>query len=233
MDNIKKFEDFLDRMRGLLNEAKKQGHIIVRVEDLENTFPELKESEDEKIRKKLRLSSKGIATDADEDELLYGLPYNDIIAWLEKQGEQKPDKNKGMNLVEEEMTPFQKEVFCIIDTTIEEEQGLKQVCDELLRLAHDEIMWNHAWSEEDEKILNLIIARLHSHPNVEAEEYGKDYHWIKSLKERVQSQSTWKPSDEQLGIIAQSVAALKVFGYGELGDRLGDISEQLHKLREE
>ena len=47
MDNIIKFEDFLDRMQGLLDNAKKQGHIIVRVEDLENTFPELKESEDE------------------------------------------------------------------------------------------------------------------------------------------------------------------------------------------
>ena len=50
MDNIKKFEDFLDRMQGLLDSAKKQGHIIVRVEDLENTFPELRENEDERIR---------------------------------------------------------------------------------------------------------------------------------------------------------------------------------------
>ena len=54
-------------------------------------------------------------------------------------GEQTPTENKGMNLAEEDMTPFQKKVFCIIDTAIEEEQGLKQVCDELLRLAHDEI----------------------------------------------------------------------------------------------
>ena len=48
MDNIKNFEDFLDRMQGLLDSAKKQGHIIVRVEDLENTFPELRESEDDR-----------------------------------------------------------------------------------------------------------------------------------------------------------------------------------------
>lgn len=50
-DNIKKFEGFLDRMQGLLDNAKKQGHIIVRVEDLENAFPELKESEDEKVKR--------------------------------------------------------------------------------------------------------------------------------------------------------------------------------------
>ena len=41
MATIKSFEDFLDRMQGLLDNAKKQGHIIVRVEDLENAFPEL------------------------------------------------------------------------------------------------------------------------------------------------------------------------------------------------
>ncbi len=55
MGNIKKFEDFLDKMQGLLDNAKKQGYIIVRVEDIENTFPELKESEseDERVRKKV------------------------------------------------------------------------------------------------------------------------------------------------------------------------------------
>lgn len=46
MDNIKKFEDFLSKMQGLLGEAKKQGHIIIRVEDLENAFPEIMESDD-------------------------------------------------------------------------------------------------------------------------------------------------------------------------------------------
>ena len=50
------------------------------------------------------------------------------------------------------------------------------------------------WSEEDENNLNLIIARLHLHPNVKAEEYYKEYHWLKSLKDRY----TWKPSDEML-----------------------------------
>ena len=53
MNNITKSEDFLDRMQGLLDNAKRQGHILVRVDDLENTFPELKESEDEKIRKEM------------------------------------------------------------------------------------------------------------------------------------------------------------------------------------
>ena len=60
---------------------------ITRFIKIEEILPELKESRDEKIRKKLLSSFKGIMADADEDELWNGLPYNDIIAWLEKQGQ--------------------------------------------------------------------------------------------------------------------------------------------------
>ena len=96
MDNIKKFEDFLDRMQGLLDNAKKQGHIIVRVEDLENTFPELKESEDERIRKEFC-----------EDIWTY-IPNekaHKYIAWLEKQGEQKPFDYENTNIPQRDFAP--------------------------------------------------------------------------------------------------------------------------------
>ena len=108
--------------------------------------------------------------------------------------EQKPTENKGMNLVEEEMTPFQKKVFCIIDTTIEEEQWLKQVCDELLRLAHDEIMQKSAWSEEDEKKLLCICAWIKDYPRIadfkdEMYTVANNYiDWLKNLRGRVQPQ---------------------------------------------
>ena len=86
MDNIKNFEDFLDRMQGLLDSAKKQGHIIVRVEDLENTFPELAESEDEKIRKAIHIYLDWL--DGRKDYAPKGkYTIKDMISWLEKQGE--------------------------------------------------------------------------------------------------------------------------------------------------
>lgn len=87
MNYKEKFEDFLNRMTGLLDEANKKGHIIVRVEDLENAFPELKESEDEKIRKELLDYCKNRAEKYPNDP-----KYKNIgawISWLEKQGEQK------------------------------------------------------------------------------------------------------------------------------------------------
>ena len=87
MDKIKKFEDFLDRMQGLLDNAKRQGHIIVPVEDLENTFPELKESEDERMRKLCEVLVRSCFV----NELCTKEEKDDCIAWLEKQGEQKLD----------------------------------------------------------------------------------------------------------------------------------------------
>lgn len=86
MDYKKKFEDFLDKMQGLLDSAKKQGHIIVRVEDIENTFPELKESEDEKIRKGIIRCVKGNMPDNDSRKK--------YIAWLEKQYQKETTWNK-------------------------------------------------------------------------------------------------------------------------------------------
>ena len=80
MRNIKRFEDFLDRMQGLLDNAKEQGHLIVRVEDLENTFPELKENEDERIR--------GAIIDflkLPHTQFVGKRDYKKWIAWLEKQ----------------------------------------------------------------------------------------------------------------------------------------------------
>ena len=88
MDNIKNFEDFLDRMQGLLDNAKKQGHIIVRIEDLENAFPELKESkesEDKNIRKDIvaAVETYGDFTQGRKEE---------IYTWLEKQDKHTTDK---------------------------------------------------------------------------------------------------------------------------------------------
>lgn len=52
---------------------------------LEEIFPELKESEDEKIRKELIRSFKSLNT----IKVWNGIERTDIIAWLEKQAEQK------------------------------------------------------------------------------------------------------------------------------------------------
>lgn len=97
MDYKEKFEDFLDKMKGLLDNAEKQGHIIIRVEDLENTFPELRESEDEKIRKEIisfiqdhfdeiNFQVSGDYDNRDKEDIALQEWCKEAIAWLEKQG---------------------------------------------------------------------------------------------------------------------------------------------------
>lgn len=91
MDNIKKIDDFLDRMQGLLDNAKKQGHIIVGVEDLKNTFPELRESEDEESKKWILEYLYDGLRRSDEQ---FKEQFKCAIAWLEKQGEKPQDEDK-------------------------------------------------------------------------------------------------------------------------------------------
>ena len=77
------YEDAIKKIKKLLDDAKKQGHIIIRVEDIENSFPELKESEGEKIK------DAAIEFVRQNKSFNYslGISKEEVIAWLEKQGE--------------------------------------------------------------------------------------------------------------------------------------------------
>ncbi len=79
MDYEKLYKDALERAR----EYKKHGYMMINVA-LDNIFPELKESEDDRIKKALvRFHKSTIDID--------GIKGGEIIAWLEKQGKCKTD----------------------------------------------------------------------------------------------------------------------------------------------
>ena len=213
---------------------------MITRENYEYIFPEVKEDEDERIRKALidyfRWNPNG--------QLLNEFTNREVFAWLEKQGKNnmgiseatKQKLEDNLNKALEKETPESLNKF--LDEQGEQEHVIapkfdigdtimNKITNEVFTITdrcisleyyHDinhlhEIKFSEqdnwelveqksAWSEEDEEILNLIIARLHSHPNVEVEEYGKDYHWLKSLKERY----TWKPSDEQMDMLKIAVS---------------------------
>ena len=249
-EKAKRYDESRERMKDFLKEWENCGALGKAMEKAKAVFPELKESDDERIRKAI------IEHFANSHSCMYpykGFTKQQILAWLEKQkftqkdvddawlkgmcdakhelekqGEQKSaDKveQKGMNIVEEDMTPFQKKVFCIIDTTIEEEHGLKQVCDELLRLAHDEIMQKPAWSKEDEDYYDAIIAKLEV-TQEDAALTNNQMEFLKSLKDRY----TWKPSDvqmKQLGWVAEQNKD------NMIGKELVSLYQDLKNLREE
>lgn len=119
---------------------------------LESLFPELKESEDERIRKELIeqviyiIPDKSEVDDNGNTLPCYTTRINKYIAWLEKQGEQKPA----------------------------------------------------AWSEEDEDMLNKLILHFDWTADYRFDKSDCDAarNWLKSLKDRVQPQNTWKPSED-------------------------------------
>ena len=85
-EKAKRYDEALARAREIHSEIKAQCHNIMA-----EVFPELKESEDEKIRKWLigyfqQYKSDGI------EKYANGLKVDNIIAWLEKQGEKSQEK---------------------------------------------------------------------------------------------------------------------------------------------
>lgn len=82
MNYEQKYKESLKRARDMMSYKE------VRREDMEYLFPELKESEDEKIRKELLSFCQDRAYYFPHDPKYVNI--NNWIAWLEKQGEQKP-----------------------------------------------------------------------------------------------------------------------------------------------
>ena len=80
MNYEQKYKEALERARNMLSYKE------VRQEDMEYLFPELKESDDEKIRKALIAILK---SDFETDTTIYDISVGEIIDWLEKQDNQR------------------------------------------------------------------------------------------------------------------------------------------------
>lgn len=86
MDYKIKYNNALEGIRELYNSDCDMIRVNRLRRQLKRIFPELQESEDEKIRKELiAIYSVGAKVNAKTGDI----PDKDIVAWLEKQGEQK------------------------------------------------------------------------------------------------------------------------------------------------
>lgn len=81
MDYEKKYNEALERARALRREAIEKDYVEDYVKDYETIFPELRESEDERIRKTL---AEYFAPEVQLD-FVRGVPIQKIRDWLEKQ----------------------------------------------------------------------------------------------------------------------------------------------------
>jgi len=140
---------------------------------IECYIPEFKESDDEKISKELISYLSDIIDnicseeDISHDAKILGGKIRHWIAWLEKQGEQKPteDNCKISDCVETvDMTEYNNGYECGKQRVLKypEEYGLCK---------------KPAWSEEDEKILSTVIEK--------GDLKLSEIDWLKSLRQRM------------------------------------------------
>ena len=194
MDYEKAYKEALELMKDCIPDGN--GFVNIRPCDI---FPELAESEDERIRKRIIHALHGDVLDMEETKK--------AIAWLEKQGEQKQSSDAYLKGYDDGLR---------VNLEMQGEQ-------------------KSAWSEVDKDFMYDTLSNLTELKGTFGEEYcniGKCIEWLKSLKDRVQPQTTWKPSDEQMDALRQM---LQDGEYPSLGDRmvLTELYGDLKKLKEE
>lgn len=151
----------------------------------EKYFPELAESDDEKVRKAII----NVFASHKDYEIFFGASVKDILAWLEKQGE-KPQGKSALEAINEEK----------VDNANKVEPKDYSSIDPYFFKPVDKIEQKPVWGEEDEKKLKWLCRIVHSQRvnNVitlkEESELGQ---WMDKWLNH-NPQSHWKPSEEQL-----------------------------------
>ena len=206
MDYKKKYEEAIDRCKKEFNfNNLAYSHEEIR-ERLEHVFPELKDNEDERIRKEIIQSIQDNMCIIHKDK---------CIAWLEKQGEQKANeihpifrvgdyiRNKKTSdevLIEQLDVKAKAYYYTSYDGGAEIHSDFpfsKQ--DEWKLIGQKSVEQKPAWSEEDEKMLDSFLHKLEVCELLS----NKEIIWIKNKFKALKERYTWKPSDEQIEILGK------------------------------
>ena len=174
-------------------------------EDAEHYFPELRESEDERIRKALVWHLK-----ADVDFVSNGVTKAECIAYLEKQKEQKPEVDESTKRLNKN---WMKQYF-----DEQQEQKPAEWSEE------DADMLNCCISSIEEAKENRYAYKETDGDT----SYDREIDWLKSLR------PSWKPSEEQMRSLeyfielwGDSDGQLK---YAKIFNDVKSLYEQLKKL---
>jgi len=160
MDYEKKYKEALELMKDCIPDEN--GLVHIRPCDI---FSELKESEDEKIRKDIIFYIAAHYKDGGEKaRWLY---------WLEKQGEQKAICRNNDTTIDGELNKY----CCKIYNALHKENGGKLSFARLQNMAMDIYQWcneqKQEWSEEDEKMLkecSIAISASEQHQELVSED---------------------------------------------------------------
>ncbi len=206
----KRYDEALERAKELLEVGQKDTRdkrVVL------SFFPELVESEDDGICKKLIAFLKQCKAVYGDGFKQFGLDIDDALAWLEKQGEQKL---------------LNKCMYSNDNYTDEERKVLCDGCEEDCKLKQKPV----ERSEEDENRLNHIIQFLEDKDRWKDTERAfpieEDVRWIKSLR----PQKQWKPSEDQMVALKCAITTVDEKWVCMNTKDLESLYEDLKKLKE-
>lgn len=209
-----KYNEALERAKDYFKANQRTGELEEN-DMLSDIFPELKDSEDETIRKRLiqYFSTFRLGTFA-------GIEPKKIIAWLEKQKE----------FVSADFDDVWETADCNELTAPLEKyskDAIKEMChawyDKGIELERRNWLVKQGeqkpeWSEEDEAKLKSVLFHIEDVENKDV------ISWLESLKDRY----TWKPSDEQIECLRDAIEHYQTNGYPAL--KLNELYEQMSKI---
>ena len=234
MDYEKAYKESFEAAKGLHD----AGNALTK-RQMEIVFPQLRESEDERIRKAivhlLEVASEAYLIDAT------GLKKEQFLAYLEKQKEQKPaewsDEDKDMlNSCISSIEEAKENRYAYKETDGDTSYDHEIAWLELLRNRVGKEFLQPHWkpSEEDEeRLINTSISFLKDFADKGYENAVECIDWLKSLRNRVSKeflQPHWKPSEEQMDSLHDTIVHTKEYSYSMY---LPELYEQLKAIKED
>lgn len=194
-------------------------------ETIEYIFPELKENEDEKIRKCLTTIIKIQKEGSFGLECNHGASWNEMLSWLEKQGEQKPEwSDDDEEMLKDIISGLNAQKLSIFAHDNQGKAQMNQRIDWLQSLPERfNLQPKQEWSEEDEHCIELLLPIIDSSSLI-PKNRKKCKEFLKSLKP-----SHWKPSKEQMEAL-DTINNIGELSYVEQSDLLVRLYNDLKKL---
>ena len=245
MDYEKKYNEALSKCKAYIDDTEKrwsEEFSRATEEVFKEIFPELRESEDERIRKELIyfLRSPFIKENLTDEKVA---PW---LEWLEKQEEQKPAEWSEVELEFRGEKVTVKRPFFRDDkgrgysTTKQDEEvawnALRAWCEKKGISIYD-LYPKAEWSKEDADILNCCISSIeeakenrYAYKETDGDtSYDHEIAWLKSLRPDTfqNGNSRWKPSEEQMDSLRDTIVQTKGYSYSMY---LPELYEQLKKL---
>ena len=185
MDYEKKYNEALSQARFYYGNCPTEPE----KKKLENIFPELRESKDEKIRKALIQEFKEKVQKSFEWK--DGIPNNAVLDWLEKQKEQKPINSF-------DIVPYIDDKIAALQDMWREEKvafdwdDMHEMIEDVARHFYQKEQ-KPAWGEEDEYRIRQI-ERITKQAGCSQGLQEVIHNWLKSL--RPQPKQEWSKEDE-------------------------------------